>query len=291
MKAWIIIAVVLSVVVGMAVFQLSAPVREGGNWGLATAVWGVLSIAITIGAWLQARRDPAALQLAAAAALLSVATITSGAMAAAHVRLQADFASEAVRELRSHEPSADAQDIAIDTAYVRDAAAPTARIHAALGLAGVLPLAAALALLARVMKSRRGRPEPERNAARLWLVLAAAGGVGATAAAAQAALAPVPVTQDPESSRQTLMERRFNEGDVPGACRLLESRLQSAGDDADRIPDVKARSQRCVDFEVARARRLGPDACETVLGMLEPMRFVRVAGRDELTSSCRDEGK
>jgi len=291
MKAWILIAVVLSVAVGMAAFQLSAPLREGGNWGLATAVWGVLAIAITVGAWLQARRDSAALQLPAAAAVLAVVAITSGAMAAAHVRQQGDAAAEAVRELRSHEPGADAQDIAIDTAYVRDAAAPIARFHAALGLAGVVPLAAAMLLLTRVAKSRRDRSAQERSASRLWIALAAAGGVGATAAAAHAALAPVAVAQDPESTRQALMERRFREGDVPGACRLLESRLQSAGDDADRIPDVKTRAMRCVEFEVARARRLGPDACETMLGMLEPMRFVRVAGREELTSSCRDEAK
>ncbi len=291
MKAWILIAVVLSAVVGIAVFLLSAPVREGGNWGLATTVWGVLAIAITIGAWLQARREPSALQLPAAAAVLAVVAIASGALASAHVRQQADFAAEGVRELRSHEPGADAQDIAIDTAYVRDAAAPIARLHAAIGLAGIVPLAGALALLARVAKSRRDRPASDRNVVRLWFGAVVAAGVGATAATAQAALAPVPVANDPEASRQALMERRFSEGDLPGACRLLESRLQSAGDDADRVPEAKLRAQRCVDFEVARARRLGPDACETMLTMLEPMRFVRIAGREELTSSCRDAGK
>jgi len=288
MKAWIIVAVALSVVAGAAIFNAWAPLGEAGSWGLATPTWGLIAMALTVGGWVTAKRDPKGLKLPAAAAVLAVATIASGALGAANVKAQADESAEAVHQMRAHDPSTDAEDLAIDSDYIRGSAAPIARLHALVGLAGLLPLAASLVLLVRVMRARGGSGAQERGASRVWLVLVAVGGVGATAAGVVAAAQPVVAVQDPEAARQTLMERRFWEGDLSGACRVLESRLQSVGEGSTPLPDARAKAERCVAFEVERARKLGKDRCETTLGMLQPMRFVRVAGREELVSSCSD---
>ncbi|MBI5532744.1 MAG: hypothetical protein HY898_08525 [Deltaproteobacteria bacterium] len=289
--SWVLLVAALAV--GIGSHQLIPALRDGSTWALITTTVGVYGLGNAVWALIRQRKAPSAIWPAWPAALMAVATLAAGAAGGASLRQKTDEANLFVDKAFSGQER-DTEHAAIQTAYFRYVGYGTGRTCAAVGLGlGAVSLALALASLERARRAQRKRStekETGPSAATLWIGVCGVMGAAALAANVAAIRRPVPAAEDPEIAEAALITRRFDSGDVAGACRVLEPALESSKAAAEalgrRLPDLARGAKQCVDFELGKAKKLGPGGCESVVGLIGPMRFVQVAGAQEAVAAA-----
>lgn len=283
----------LSLAAGVGAYRSIGVVQDGGVWALITVTAGVFALLHAgLGVW-RARQHAADTWPAWPAALIAVATLAAGSAGAAASRRSADALAQFVDQAFAG-PDRDEEEVAIQTAHVRATGYGAGRTCAWLGLGlGGPSLLLGMALLQRARTSRK-RQQVKANGASpgLWMSLCGVTGAVALTGAIAAAARPVPAAEHPDKAEAALIERRFASGDLPSACRLLAGALQTTTEQAQReaearLTEVRAKASRCVDWELAQARKLGPSGCAAAIELLASKRLVQVSGRSEaLAGAC-----